>query len=266
MPGTRVGIMMDGTMPSPTRSHLVLSLIQTLASLPDRELDAFLSHFGLIIFDECHNYATQCYARVVNRCNALGILGLTATPRAGDRSYILDYLFGPTVVQEDRPPLYGEFKVVVYNRGRRPLRVRSDGSADIFAITADLTEDVERNDLIARVILDIVWSREPQSPLPPDWLSLRQLGVLGAALHFHEPQSPKEEQPSRQTVDTTRQNSRQPSFASSSASSSLSLAPPPKEKSVLECFGVVDPQSQKLSPQVTEQPKAKPCNHLQVTS
>lgn len=192
MPGTRVGIMAEGKIPDPNHCDLVLALVQTAAKLANTVLDEFMPHFGLTIGDEAHMYITEHYARMYNSCCAENGLYPTATPRAPGKSIFLDYMFGPTVVQTDKPPTPGEFKVVVYNHGTRLLRTRPDGTADTFALTADLTEDMARNDFIAKIILDIVWSGEEHCPLPADWLSLRQRTKYSDVIHYHEPFSAEE--------------------------------------------------------------------------
>lgn len=69
--------------------HITIATVQTLAKMSERELDDYVSQFGLVIQDECHHIGLKIF-NVLDKFNSKYKLGLSATPTRSDG---LDFVF-----------------------------------------------------------------------------------------------------------------------------------------------------------------------------
>ncbi|MEE9571711.1 MAG: DEAD/DEAH box helicase family protein, partial [Candidatus Neomarinimicrobiota bacterium] len=65
------------------------------------DVKEFYKRWGLIVFDECHNYSTKVNSTIFRRMEAQYTLGLSATPNKGNFSVISQWNIGPILDPEN---------------------------------------------------------------------------------------------------------------------------------------------------------------------
>lgn len=137
-------------------------VIAMVHSLICREYDPEMySHFGLVIFDECHRLGSDHFVQVCEKFPAKSRLGLSATPQRGDgRERLFHAHIGPTLVRGTWIPLNP--KILVKDTPWKPPMVnRRDETGKwkhlpmevvpgrMMNINKAIASDVARNEEIA---------------------------------------------------------------------------------------------------------------------
>jgi superfamily II DNA or RNA helicase len=95
--------------------QFVLGMVQSLM-IPERYESGMYSHFGLLLFDETHRMAADCFQRVCQIFPAKYRLGLSATPKRSDgRDQVIKAHIGPVLVKGTIIPMSP--KVIVQQSG-----------------------------------------------------------------------------------------------------------------------------------------------------
>ena len=146
--GVEAGVIAAGRV---AIEPFTVATIQTLASLPESELDALGARFGFVVVDECHRSPAAMFQRVLEHLPARDRIGLTATPERDDGlTPLLAWTFGPRIFS------IGLDELVAAGYLQRP-RVRIvhtafgfpyTGPADRPAMLEALTSDEARNAII----------------------------------------------------------------------------------------------------------------------
>lgn len=159
-------IAMLGGTKSASNSRLLDSgnfkiLISVINSAKDRDYK-FWSKFGLTIFDECHNYASEINSLIYQRSQTKYMMGLSATPEKRWNHMMIEHNIGKIV---DFNPyikagirLRGEVRKISY-RGppqyTQPLKnVR--GVMSVAKMVKQFMEDEGRNEMIIKTIISTV--------------------------------------------------------------------------------------------------------------
>lgn len=136
---------------------IVIGMIQSIIS--KRYPDDFYTYFGLVISDEVHRVSAPTWSKAIGLFPAKRRWGLTATP---ERSDGLETIFhahiGPIVhtikgvdVKPEILPVYTDFYL---NLGQDShVRNKWTGDIQIAKLLTVLSEDVERNKLLVKLIL-----------------------------------------------------------------------------------------------------------------
>jgi superfamily II DNA or RNA helicase len=108
--------------------RFVVGTVQSLI-IPDRYPTAMYKYFGLMVLDECHLMASECFVRVCQIFPAKYRVGVSATPTRKDgKTKLLDWHIGPTLVTGTVVSM--KPKVLVSNTGwaipNRPVKVQGD--------------------------------------------------------------------------------------------------------------------------------------------
>lgn len=128
-----------------------------LASLPSfrtRKYDLERLKCGLLIVDEVHHIAAETFSKVMGIIPHYYSVGLTATPRRGDKQErMIELLVGPRCFFMD-PPKNSKVQVnmITYNIGLQKEIQYSNGTIGLSSMITLLTKDYKRNDLIVKVI------------------------------------------------------------------------------------------------------------------
>ena len=79
--------------------QFVIGMVQSLM-IPDKYPSAMYRYFGLMVLDEVHQMAAECFVRVCQLFSAKSRLGFSATPNRKDgKTQLLHWHIGPTLVQ-----------------------------------------------------------------------------------------------------------------------------------------------------------------------
>jgi superfamily II DNA or RNA helicase len=134
-----------------------VATVQTLAALPDAEIQALGARFGVVIVDECHRSPAAMFQRVLEHLPARYRVGLTATPDRDDGlTPLLEWTFGPRIFG------IGLDKLVAAGHLQRPrarivhtsFAFRYTGPADRPAMLDALTADAARNATTVGIAVD----------------------------------------------------------------------------------------------------------------
>jgi superfamily II DNA or RNA helicase len=150
--GAEVGLVGDGAVDV---RPITVATVQTLARWDDRDLDAFLARFGLLVIDEAHHVASPTFRRVVGRCPAKYRLALTATPEREDGlTPVLEWFCGPVIASVRHAELIEEGNLVdVETRELRTQFGFNYGGPDDWPRLLDaLWRDNARNALIVSAV------------------------------------------------------------------------------------------------------------------
>lgn len=95
--------------------RFVLGMVQSIIR-PGKYDDEFYRAFGLVIFDETHRMAAECFSRACQLFPGLHRLGLSATPKRNDgKTPVISAHIGPVLVKGVTVPMSP--KVLVENTG-----------------------------------------------------------------------------------------------------------------------------------------------------
>lgn len=85
--------------------QFVIGMVQSLIR-PDKYPPEFFRYFGMVIFDEVHRMAAECFVEACRLFSAKYRLGLSATPKRSDgKENLLKWHIGPTLVKGDVIPM-----------------------------------------------------------------------------------------------------------------------------------------------------------------
>jgi superfamily II DNA or RNA helicase len=133
--------------------HITIAMAQTLKNYVGAGRK-FWQQFGCIIVDESHHAAAETWEWLLNSCPAYFRFGLTATEnRADGRHPLVRFLIGPTIYKmpfESQVPMTIQPVKTKFGQDRTVYR----GPFDWSRMLRLLSEDGERNDLIAHRVLD----------------------------------------------------------------------------------------------------------------
>lgn len=160
LPGAKVG-RLQGTVEDVDGMDVVIAMIQSVCS---RDYSSrTLADFGLLIVDEAHHEAAAAFSQAMLKINCTYILGLTATPERKDgMSYVNTYFLGPIFFQLERTRSHTvTVQVVSYDscRYRLPPPTTRRGTLNLAAFITDVSEDGERNRMLASNIVDLAVGR-----------------------------------------------------------------------------------------------------------
>jgi superfamily II DNA or RNA helicase len=133
--------------------HITIAMAQTLKNYIGAGR-SFWQQFGCIIVDESHHSAAETWEWLLNSCPAYYRFGLTATEhRADGRHPLVRFLIGPVIFKmpfESQVPMTIQPVKTKFGQDRTVYR----GPFDWSRMLRLLSEDTERNDLIAHRVLD----------------------------------------------------------------------------------------------------------------
>jgi superfamily II DNA or RNA helicase len=111
-----------------------------------------MSHFGLVIWDECHHLAAESFNSAVRQVSARCSLGLSATPERSDGlDKLLAWSLGDVIFREVRPSEMLTVNVIKYV-GTSVMRLGRDGKPMRAKMLSELTAEPARNRMLAQMI------------------------------------------------------------------------------------------------------------------
>jgi len=146
IPKDEIGIIGDGK--KIIGEKVTVSLIQSLFKCADE----VAPHIGHLIVDECHRTPSRTFTEAVTTFDSKYMLGLSATPWRRDKlSKLIFWHIGDVQHQVDTESLVesGDIlkaDVIIRETDFRPFH---DASEEYSKMLSELTEDTERNSLIA---------------------------------------------------------------------------------------------------------------------
>jgi len=130
---------------------IVVAMLKTLSMGERLDKRALYTAFGLSIWDECHEAATEHFHRAVKLFWDKKRLGLSATPERKDGMHpLFNWHVGPTIRPQGPEivlPMIPKV-VVVPTKAKPTVRHRPDGNLNLGALYNSLAKDKERNKLI----------------------------------------------------------------------------------------------------------------------
>lgn len=148
MPGIDVGTIYDGRVEW-GGGQLIIATYQTLMARP-KLLSTLNEYICLVVVDEVHHIAAECFLEVVSQLRAKVKIGLTATPERKDGLTHLLYLgIGPKRFEMSRDDLYSSGRLV-----KPEIRFHyTDFTYDDFTQDGG-AEDLVYSDLVAALTND----------------------------------------------------------------------------------------------------------------
>jgi len=146
IPAAEVGIIGNGKRTIGDR--ITVALVQSLYKCADE----VAPHIGHLIVDECHRAPSRTFTEAVTAFDCRYMLGLSATPWRRDKlSRLIFWHLGDVVHEVDRESLQEsgdvlKAEVIIRETTFRPF---SDPTTEYSKMLSELTEDTERNALIA---------------------------------------------------------------------------------------------------------------------
>lgn len=146
IPKDEIGIIGGGEQRIGDRT--TVATVQTLYKCADQ----VAPHIGFLIVDECHRAPSRTFTEAVTAFDSRYMLGLSATPYRRDRLSGLIYLhLGDLVHEVPRESLLqaGDILPVEVVTRETNFRTWRDASEEYATVLSELTEDPDRNNLIA---------------------------------------------------------------------------------------------------------------------
>jgi superfamily II DNA or RNA helicase len=149
IPKQEIGIIGDGKMTLGKR--ITVATVQSLVKIAE-QVSPYIGH---LIVDECHHCPSRTFTEVTTVFDSKYMLGLSATPyrRDGLSQLIFRYV-GDVVHRVEKAGLVETGNVLPFEVVTRETRFESsyDGSEEYSRMLSELTEDHERNRLIADTV------------------------------------------------------------------------------------------------------------------
>jgi superfamily II DNA or RNA helicase len=148
IPKAEVGIIGNGKMRIGIR--VTVALVQSLV----KHTEDVFEHIGFLIVDECHRCPSKIFLDVVTAFDCKFMLGLSATPwRRDGLTRLIWFYLGDRLHQVDAGKLVDlghicRAEVITVETGFMTL---IDGSLEYSRMLSELTQDRERNCLVARI-------------------------------------------------------------------------------------------------------------------
>jgi len=155
-PGSTIGIVQQDRCE--IENDFVITMIHTLSQKPFEP--GKFSSIGLLIVDEAHHIGARVFSQSMFKLCPKWTLGLTATPDRKDKlGFILNWFLGPVYFEAHRDQTTDVRVQHVKLWYTNPIQIPVNrlGKMNLSELVTNLTEDVERN----QVILDIVRAIEP---------------------------------------------------------------------------------------------------------
>jgi superfamily II DNA or RNA helicase len=149
IPKQEIGVIGAGKMR--VGKKITVGMAQTLVKIADE----VSPHIGHLIVDECHHCPSRTFTEVVRAFDCRYMLGLSATPwRRDGLSRLIFWFVGDVVHEIKRPGLIETGNVLSFEVVTKETRFESayDPSAEYTRMLSELTENVERNCLIADTV------------------------------------------------------------------------------------------------------------------
>tara|TARA_Y100000389_G_scaffold170529_1_gene177587 strand:+ start:3142 stop:4482 length:1341 start_codon:yes stop_codon:yes gene_type:complete len=153
-PGASIGIVQQNK--KETECDFVIAMLQSL-SLKEYSFSDFDS-IGTVIVDEAHHICAKVFSQSLFKMCPKHIFGLSATPTRKDGlTKVLHWFMGPTFFSVERE---NQEQVEVFpiqyscQRFRDPPPCTRFGKLSLATMITELTEDRERNIVIAKIIKD----------------------------------------------------------------------------------------------------------------
>jgi superfamily II DNA or RNA helicase len=149
IPADQVGIIGNGKFS--IGNKITVALVQTLY----RRLDDVTPHKGHLVIDECHRTPSRVFTQAVDAFDARYRLGLTATPWRRDKlSKVIFWYVGDVTGEINKQDLLDngslcQAEAVFIPTGFTPVLDPSDYYSKAMS---ELTQDIDRNRLIARTV------------------------------------------------------------------------------------------------------------------
>lgn len=146
--GITPGIVAEGKVDV---GRITIGMVQTLSSMPPKELTDFGKQFGCVVVDECHHTPATTFRTVLAALPAQWRLGLSATPtRADGLDAMLRYCIGPTVYRVTHERLVEGGHLIVPDVCFVETLCTADVKTHADTVSAFI-QDQDRN----RIILDL---------------------------------------------------------------------------------------------------------------
>lgn len=146
IPKEEIGVIGDGK--KTIGEKLTVALVQTLYKCAEE----IFPHIGFLIADECHRAPARTFTQAVSAFDSKYMLGLSATPWRRDRlSRLIFWFLGDVVHKVENQDLVKSGDILeadVITRGTN-FRTSLDASEEYTKVLSELTEDHQRNILIA---------------------------------------------------------------------------------------------------------------------
>ncbi len=147
IPRNKIGVIGNGKK---TIGKLItVAMVQTLYKCADE----VFSYIGHLIVDECHRTPSRTFTEAVTAFDSKYMLGLSATPWRRDKlSKLIHWHIGDVVHEVDKADLIENGDILSADIVIRETNFTTaiDPSRRYCKMLSDLTQDVERNRLIAR--------------------------------------------------------------------------------------------------------------------
>lgn len=150
---------------------IVLCMLQTI-SMREFSLNAF-DCFGLVIIDEAHRVPSRVFSRALSKINSKYMLALSATPNRKDGlTKVLKWFVGPIVYstinkknEEQYNVEVNRYKIISNDNDYNELLLTYNGKVKLSSMLNNICNYKKRNDLIIRVIEEILKEHEERQIL-----------------------------------------------------------------------------------------------------
>ena len=138
---------------------IVIAMLQSLSM--KKYDDSLFLDFGFVIVDECHHIAAEIFSKALPKVNSYYSLGLSATPtRIDGLSKVFNLYLGPIIykakVAEDKPVIVNIIKYYDINPEYNKEELTSLGKLCVARMINNISQNVNRNNLILYLALDLV--------------------------------------------------------------------------------------------------------------
>jgi superfamily II DNA or RNA helicase len=150
IPKDHIGIIGNGKWE--IGKQITVATVQSLLKVAD-EVSAYIGH---LVIDECHHCPSRTFTDVVTAFDSKYMLGLSATPwRRDGLSKLIFWHVGDVIHKIEKAGLVENGNIVPFDVTRIETNFQSsyDPSAEYSSMLSELTEDRERNQLIADTVI-----------------------------------------------------------------------------------------------------------------
>jgi superfamily II DNA or RNA helicase len=156
LPHARIGIVQGKTFDIDDKD-IVIVMLQTVSK--QEYPKSTFSKFGLVIVDECHHIASECFSRAIPKLTCEHMLGLSATPERQDKlMFVINWFLGPILYQsssDDKVDSKICVQVFICD-SRFEMEYNQSGVMFTALMINKVVSDLPRNKLINEIINSIL--------------------------------------------------------------------------------------------------------------
>lgn len=157
-PGVKIGFI-QGKKFDTEGCDIVIGMLQTISIREDITSER-MKIFGMCIIDEVHNVSSEVFSRVMLKVRPMYMFGLTATLKRSDgMEKIIHWFIGGSVYDSGASKNMKQestiYSLKYSGESSKPLQLK-DGTAAVSSMLTNIASDKERNDLLCKIITNIV--------------------------------------------------------------------------------------------------------------